>query len=573
MGSITLTAKDFLFKGKFEKLNDGSIYLDSFSDDDFNIGCVSKDVFSFTDNKSVVFTFKVDPYSEKKRKETVWMDDKNVLFINDDNKLMLNNSLVKDVQNPNGVKGSKKYYGVLDGTTLTVYSLEENKSSSASASASASGSGSADTQSFPVTIENVVSFDVTDDGYIYIALDKNNKPKVYVKTDDSKNKANNIPDSVNNYKDERKAPIKVAIGKDLAAALLADGEIVTWGTEKSFSDEYKDVKIVEDNFYVLTTNNDLITPNKTINNVAYFQVSSSNDVVYVLTDGSCPFTKKYPVEIFKYKDNYFAALRDSSIDTDVKILEAAKRYVDKKAKEVFNEEPVLQTESNIAIAFGIQKFDLDTSTTTYVDNSGNNTPILKADKEETAYENIARNNKGFILSKHVLGKDVLFDLRGEKLEPFVVGGSFSLTNQLVDFNNTTYKLVVSFTPFGKAIRVFKEVEGNFVEISAKYLSLEEYPFSKGRISVYVKSASSFQIENVEITDELDVTLLPEEIVYRDVDTNYLQTKVSESLNLHTKALSAITNTLGNQANKIKDLMATLSSQIEDLDTRVKKLES
>jgi len=554
MASTVLGGNDLILKGPFALSDDGTVYLDRYNGTDFDIGGVSKQLFSFNHNKSIVFTFKADPYTEKQRKPTVWFNDKNIAYIDNNKNWIVNGNNLGHINMPNGLKGSNSFVGVKDDVTLILKDLTNSDAKL-------------------ITVEDVVNFDVSSIGYGYIKQDSG-KNKVEVTAEDGSS-ITNIPDSVNNYSEDAEAPVKIAIGNKIAGIIRGSGEAVIWGDNApSYNGVFKDIQIAGDDVYLLSFNGELLKNGEMIEkDVAFFSVGDDGSVAYVKENGTSNVATGYPVEVFKYADKFFSAMRNGTNITNVPELNNAIVYINKNSTPISTEYNTINTQDGIVVAFGIQREDLDNNVPRYVDKTGSITPIIHdAEHIKSNFKWVSENNKGFILTKHPLGKDVVFSMKGQQLEPMVVDGANVLPEQLVDFGKNAYKLVISFTPFGKAIRLFKLINGEYIEINSNFLSLQENPFPTGRIAFYIKNISSFELDSIEVTDELDTSLLPEEIIYRDIDTDILQTKVAESLNVHTETLNKVVDTLGKQANKVAEMSQALVSKIKDLETRISALE-
>ena len=550
MATQKLSGNDFFAKGNFELLKDGTLFLKRVSineANDYNVALVSKEVFSFNHNKSVVFTFRADPFTELKRNSTVYIDKDTIAYLNQSNSIMLNNTPIFSVDGFKELKGSSSYIGVLDNKGLHIYGLND--------------------KTLLDPIPGVKAFDVGIDCYGYY------DGSIHIEAKDKNNPVLNAPDVKDVY--------AIALGNKVGAVLKADGSVVVWGdTQYSPDGSFQDIKIsnnllglldIDNTLSIIDlTNGDLVSQ---YSDVAFFELSSNGDVAFVKTDGTNNIVENaYPVELHKFQDKEIVFLRDGSvykanIDGD---------FMSYKPLEdnnpAFRFIPLLKNTTAFNVLFGIQRNDLPTETPQYVNSSGEVMPIITQTDNKSAFIEITKNCKGFILDKIFNGKDVFFNVKGEDHGVIPLSNGETLPSQLVDFGKNIYKVAVSFTPFGKALRVFKSVNGEFVEIKAKFLSLEENPFPNGRLAIYIKSASSFELISVEITDELDTTLLPEEIIYRDIDTDMLQTKVAESLNKHTQTLDKVMSAVEAQTQTLSKVVAQIKDKFDDLDKRISKLE-
>lgn len=548
MATQKLSGNDFIVKGDFQLLDDGTLFLDRASEQDYNIALVSKEVFSFNHNKSVVFIFRADPFTEKYREPTIYFDDINMAFINDSNKLFINEEQIGSFPDFKKLKGSKNYVGVLDKDNLLIYSITDG--------------------SKIYEANGVDEFDVGDDCYGYII-----DGKVVVNAKEDNNPVLNTPEIEN--------PIKVAFGESVGAALLNNGNVVVWGnTDFKPDGQFQDVQIAKNLIGLLDVDNTLkivdLTSGDIVSiqdNIAFFSLNDKGEIAFVRIDGTSNIVDGYPVEVHKYDDKYIAFMRDGEIITNIQTEEKLKAYYcHQLISEDFAFYPQLQDNRAFNVLFAIQRNDLPSDTPIYFNPSGEATPIIRAKENKSAFSYLSKNTKGFIISKFSKGKDFFFNVKGEDNAPFYVNGGETLPSQLVDFGKNLYKVAISFTPFGKVLRVFKEIDGEFIEIKAKYLSLEENPFANGRLAIYIKSASSFHLISVEVTDELDTSLLPEEIIYRDIDTDILQTKVAESLNKHTKAITKIMSAVEKQASTLQKVVNQIKDKFADLEERISNLE-
>ena len=578
MASQKLSGSNFFVKGLFEVLSDDSLFLKRTSNSSYEYAIVSKDVFTFNTNKSVVFTFRADPFTEVKRPSTVWFSKNNYAYVNDLKKLIVNGEAIYKVESAKfNLKGSDKYIGILDENKLNIFNFSKG-SSSASASGSSSGSSNGNSNT---TIDGVVNFDVANNAYGFIYMD-NGKTKVAIHVDDSSNPIKNIPDNVNNYKDTKKAPVKIAIGNQVGLILLADGSIVKLGNVNyDFSGLYYDIKAEKDILGAVDVTNNLTIVNnttskiETIQKVSFFNIGADETISTVSVDGTYKGITCYPVEVYASDNKEIIVCRNGNVTSTNPDIVNLIPYKSMGNLEEFKLHPVLDVTDAFNVMFGVQTNNIDSKETkTYVNASGEAVPIIIGNnKDNNLFKTIAKNVKGFFYNKYVDGSDVFLNSKGQNLGDFVVEGANVLPSQLVDFQNNIYKLVITFSPFGKSLRVFKAVDGEFVEIRAKFLSLEEDPFPSGRIALYIKSASSFHLMEVEVTDELDVTLLPEEIIYRDLDTDILQTKVAESLNKHIESYKSVVAAIKKQTETLKKVTQIAQEKFDNLDERLKKLES
>ena len=576
MASQKLSGSNFFVKGFFEVLDDDSIFLKRADDATYEQAIVSKDVFTFNTNKSVVFTFKADPFTEVKRSSTVWFSKSNFAYVNNLKELIVNGKSIYQLTNGSfTLKGSDKYVGLLDGSKLNIFDISKG-SSSASASGSSSGSSNGNNN---VVVDNVIDFDVTDNAYGFIYMD-NGKAKAGTVVDDNKNPIKNIPDNVNNYSDSKKAPVQIAVGDKIGLILLKDGTIVNLGDVKyDYSGNYYDVEAEKSILGAVDITNSLTIVDtstskiETLPKVSFFSIGADGTISTVSVDGTYKNNTCYPVEVYSADNKEVIVCRNGNItSTNLDIVNLIPYEPMDNSKE-FALHPVLDVKDAFNVMFGVQTNNLDPkSTKTYVNVSGETVPIIVGDNQgKDLFKTIAKDVKGFFYSKYADGSDVFLNSKGQNLGEFVVEGANVLPSQLVDFQNNIYKLVITFSPFGKSLRVFKAVDGEFIEIKAKFLSLEEDPFPSGRIALYIKSASSFHLMEVEITDELDVTLLPEEIIYRDLDTNILQTKVAESLNKHVESYEKVVEAIEKQAEVLKKVTKIAQEKFNSLDDRLKKL--
>ena len=587
MATVRLSANNFFIKGNAKILDDGTVEYSEYSSDDYTAAVVSKDVFSFNQNKSVCFSFRADPFTEIVREPTVWFDDKSYCFVTENKKWDINGKVIRTIENDNfSVKGSDKYMGLLDGNTLYVYDLSlipvktaTTDTTDTTDTTTKDDKATKEPKQNPIEIKQVVDFDVTDDAYAYVAFDENGANKVFVVSDDPNNAANAVT-GANSYKDESKEPTKVAIGKNIAITTLRNGN--AYSSEKGIintEDSFNEIVISGDKVACINIHNLLIvkdTNNKTIkeeNNISAVALGADGTISTIGIDGTTTGKKKYPIEIYQSNDKYVVFYRDGSIDnnTELKPLYPFEEDASKLASMKLH--PILQDNSAFNVLFGVETNNIDNNEVkTYINKSGETTPIITGGANgEDNFTTLAKNVKGFYYTKHNKGSDVFFNSKGQNLGEYVVEGANVLPSQLVDFGNNIYKVIVSFTPFGKAIRVFKEINGTFIEIKAKYVSLEEDPFPTGRVALYIRSVSSFRLLEVEVTDELDTTLLPEEILFRNLDMNFLQTKVAESLNKHVLSYEAVARNVEKQADVLAKVTTEAQAKLKDLEERVKKL--
>jgi len=560
MASYVLSANDFQSNGDVRVLLTGELFIPKAINPDFSLGIVSKNAYSVNVNKSIVVDFKVDPYTEAIREPKVYVGPKTIAYINANKHLIINGEDKGQVSDNAQIKGHGDLVALLDQNKLTVFNDNND------------------------TADNVKYFDVGEGFVAYITNE--DKPQVRIIGKDADDSVGNIPDSVNSYKEETEEPIEVACGNNFVYALKSNGQTIGWGKGARKLDESVALSIRAYGTKVgyINTSNNLIVEDvesnsyTTYSNVEFF-VIDNDSVSFVNRNGVTYLNEekqnfKYPVEIFSNGNVTFAALRDGTIITNNDDL---KNTIPFKAEintsDDFNNYPLLKRVDAFTIFFGIQKNNLDPDVTTAVSLTGESTKIITGStNNDSVFKELGKNAKGFILSKYVDGSDLFYNVKG-RIRPGFYADNFQFVDEeFIDFNENTYRIVISFTPFGKYIRLFKGLWGTFTEIGTKFLSVEEQPFEVGNIAIYIKSAANLVIERVEITDELDTSLLPEEIIYRDIDTAILQTKVAESLNKHVEALDEATSTIEELTKALANVTQSAKAKFEDLEKRVSELE-
>jgi hypothetical protein len=569
MGKHILTADDFIINKNIETRN-GSVFFNNIINGDYNVSMVSSDIFNIQNNTSIVFEFKADPYVEKKDYRIAWFNNNDIIYINPNKEVIIKDESVATIEDEIDcnifVKGCDTNQIVLNKNRLYAFGSNDNN------------------QLDNLPTENIISADVCNNSIIVITIDSETKKNI-VKI--FGNKSDSVPDTVNNYESEIKKPSKVAAFNGGFVVIKADGTIEGWGDEEFVNSlntdlNYRDI-YANDNSIALVTFDNLLYIHKrnkdetysidTIKNVQSAKVFNDN-VMYVTLSGKTILNNNivyrgYPkaFNVDGQGDYYVLKFNKETLGKKIDSYFCEIKYSEDKIPEMYSE----LKKNSFNVFFGVQPYNIKEGFEYDINEEGGGTFSL-SDKNISTFYALANNNQGVILSKSPNGADLLFNVKAQPKKDFLIDNFFVVPETLIDYENNTYKLVISFSEFGKTIRLFKTMNGDFVEVNNKFISLEEYPPSVSRIALYIKSCSSFELKQVIITDELNTSLLPEEILYRNLDTNLLQTKIAESLNKHiavaektTEAVKRITSLLGNNFKKY-------NNSISDLNERVSVLE-
>jgi len=581
MATQVLSNSDFSVKSSNAVLTDsGSIYIKTEKNNDYTTAIVSNDVFNLSANKSLVIKFKADPYVEVKFLNRIWANNDRNIFVNNNNKVVVDsNEQDIEINGDYVVDGSDTNTGILMSNHLYLFGEDNNQ------------------QISDATTDNIIDFAIGSGFIAVIRINDDGKNIVEVYGKDA-NDTVAVPDDINSYDSKEDAPVKIVAGNNFIVLVTASGKIKHWGESKILANLNNDLTytnvIANDNsiflrdtknnahFYMYSSDSDSVEE-LTISDVQYGYVFNNN-ILFTALNGDtyyCDFGDnkvkmdiKYPVNYIVSNDSkkIICTLNSSTPVNDYGF--DVKQYIPQETDNSdFNMYPNLSRNDAFNMFFGFQNNTLPADTSFYVNKAGESTPIVVSTPETNSnFGFVSKFCKGFILTKHSGGVDLLYNVKTKPKKDFLIDGFTTIPDEFVTYEDNIYKLVVSFTPFGKSFRIFKEINGNEYEITSHFVSLEEYPFELGRIAIYGKGVSNFELIETMITDELDTTLLPEEILYRDLDMNVLQTKVAESMNKHSLALKSINENVQKLSNLIKKATDVYSSKFEDIEDRLSNLE-
>jgi len=573
MGKQILAADDFIFNKDITTKN-GDIFFDNILEEDYSVGMVSLNTFNLTNNKSVVFEFKADPYIEKKDFKNVWFNKDSIVVIDENKNIIIDNDKtdisLEKVSCSVFVKGSYTNQIVLNNSSLYAFGSNDNN------------------QLDDLPTDNIISADVGNGFIVLIKKNEDNKNEVVVF---GKNSNDNIqvPDGINNYDSELKKPLKVSAFNGGVVVIKGDGSVAVWGDDSfvenvNNNSKYKDVFGNDNSIGMLTFDNILniilfddennTYTSKQYKDIQYFKVFNKQ-LIYVTLDGNTLLNgdiiyQGYPKAFNVDSDGnvYILKFNGDIIGENINSFNCEEKSLNSnKIPQTYKE----LNENSFNVFFGIQPIDLKEGFEYDTNTEGETIPCL-SNNNRSVFNSIANNTQGIILNKSSNGADLLYNIKGRPKKDFLIDNFQVVPDEFIGFKNETYRLVMSFSEFGKTIRLFKIINAKPFEIQSKFISLEEYPPTLSRISLYIKSCSSFLISSVTITDELDTTLLPEEILYRNLDTNLLQTKVAESLHKHVSVIEKTTDAINNITSLIDESFGNYDNSIKKIEERVKTLE-
>jgi len=583
MSTQILSNSDFSIKSRNAISTDnGTLFIKTDKNNDYNVGIVSNNVFNLTRNKSIVFKFKADPYVEVTKLKTIWAkDDDTNIYVSNDLKLIVNNE-------ENGDFTGSKFK--VDGSNTNAVVYYEDK-------AKYFGDDS-NNQVTDAPTDNVFCA-CAGDGFIgCITVNDDNKVVVNVYGKDNDDSVA-VPDGVNNYDSSEDTPSKIFSGSNFVVTLKKNGKIIAWGNNKIVDEInkdliYSDIVANDNSIGLLDINSNLHTfvYNADSDEVNYVKVNDvenfyiyNNNVVLTKLNGVVLYGEldkeldvlpdiKYPVEYIVDNNGKKILL---GLNEDVLLNETNINPVTYKPEENNNEDykryPNLKRNDSFNMFFGIQNNSLPADIEYYTNNSGESTPIVVSSAgDNSMFSFIANNCKGFILTKYNNGADLLYNVKTKTKAGFLVDGFTVIPEEVIDYSDNIYKLVINFSPMGKSFRIFKEINGAEYEIASHFISIEEYPFELGRIAIYGKGVSNFELIDTSITDELDTSLLPEEILYRDLDMDVLQTKVAESMNIHYEAVKNMNSNLQKIGLLLEKMSKVYSERFGNIEQRLDNLE-
>ncbi len=554
MASTILTGSDFMANDDRVQVDgSGHIFVDNISSPDYLVAAVSRDAFDFTTgNKSARFVFTASPYTPASRRGVYASGQgSRFTYLVDDGSTVSWDGLTLTGSCPGTpdcmaltAMQCEYYYGTTVSSTHSIV-----KTGSCIGTDGANSYGELNVL-LPETVKQYAAglhftAILREDGTVEIIGDDQGGTIV-------------VPASILNF-DEETIPISNVAGEDFVAVLRRNGIVSAFGSISGDDISGKlSVAITAGTDFLITTSLDgsiysfgeaFAVPTENVLKVSAstsravalledgsviewgqgltgFEVVTSNpadalviDVmsgdsfsISILNDGTAVISGTAP----SYLDNLLAG-KSGGVD------------ISREMSDDYDYFPMLRDKNGINIAFGIQNDSLDGTYHLYTAIDESIKPIITGrDGYSSVFSSMRGAMKGAIVAKVFDGSDMSFDMRGVDFDPFTASGHQPISNNFItSTEEEKYEVIITFSAFGKNIK-YRKLSGEFSQdMPFKHLSVEETGYSQGRLAIYIRNANNFVLEYCEVTDEMDVSLLPAEILYRDIDTAVLHTKAAQ----------------------------------------------
>ena len=605
MASTILTGNDFMVNSNSIQIGqDGSIAVDNVRSDDYDIAIVSRDAFDFTTgNKSVRFVFSVAPYTTAAR-NGIFGAGASGRFA----------ALIDDGKNVEwkGDTFSSSCPGTPDCVTMPEYQCDRFYGVGVSSTHTVVKTGhcigtSGDNTNKQLDIASPETVEAVACGNGFTLIMRNTG--VVELIGDDHNGSITVPDSCVKF-DTNDRPINIAAGEDFIAILKRDGTIAVSGSidESAVSGLKKTiVAISAGSSHLLAlsldgtifgfgdnTHGQIAVPS-----IKALKVSAAHNRNTMLAEDGSVYewgegisgTQKINsipngaqvIDVIAGESFSIAVLKDRTFIVSGSTPKYLNDMIGKKiggpksvasTDDAYDMFPMLRDITGFNVMAGIQKDNLDSSYHEYVAQDNSMKPIITGrDGYNSVFTGIRGAFKGTILAKVDNGADMCFDLKGSDYDPYTATGHLPVsTNFITSEANEKYEIIISFSPFGKIIK-FRKKNGEYAqEMPFKHLSVEETGYSAGRVALYIRNAKDFVLDYVEVTDELDASLLPAEIIYRDIDTAVLHTKAAEMVVDLADAVETVSDLAKKSSSAIRTLNQNYKNNLTDIFSRLEKLE-
>jgi hypothetical protein len=602
MASTLLTGSDFVTNSNLVQVGqDGSISVDNIRSDDYDVAIVSRDAFDFTSgNKSLRLVFRVSPHTTASR-SGLFGAGASGRFAS-----LVDNGTTVEWK---GDTFDSSCPGTPDCLTMSRYQCDKFYAVDASSTHTVVKTG----QCVGVSGDNTYGqLDITSPETVEGVACGNGFTVIMRNTGlveligDDQDGAITIPESCVTF-DENDRPIQVVAGENFIAVLKRDGTIVTSGSIDSPENDELFVSISAGSLHFLATslNGEVFgfgdDTNHQITAVSHkaLKVSAAanrssmlgeDGKIYHWGEGltgveemsSIP-TGSQVIDVIAGESFTIAVLKDRTIIVsgstpayldDIVGERIGGKESSAESSDSYDMFPMLRDITGFNMLAGIQEDNLDASYHKYVAADNSVKPIITGrDGYDSVFTGVRGAIKGAVLAKVDNGGDMCFDLNGSDYNPYTATGHLPISTGFISGDeNEKYEMILSFSAFGKMIK-FRKLSGEYAqEMPFKHLSIEETGYSAGRIALYLRNAKDFILEFAEVTDELDVSLLPPEIIYRDIDTAVLHTKAAEMVIDISDAVEAISDLTKQTSATIRQLNDDYKTNLSDIFSRLETLE-
>ena len=601
MASTILTGSDFMANDNRVQVDgEGRIFVDNISSSDYLVAAVSRDAFDFTTgNKSARFVFTASPYTPASRRG-VYASGQGSRFV-----YLLDNGTTVSWD---GLTLTSTCPGTPDCLALTAMECEYYYGATVSSSHSIVKTGSCiGTDGTNVYGElNVVSSETVRQyaaGLHFTAILREDGTVEVIGDDQGGTIV--VPASISVF-DEETIPISIVAGENFVAVLRRNGVISAFGSISSDDLALGNISVAitgGTDFLIATSLDGTIESYGATFDVPTDKVlkvsASTGRAVALLEDGSVIEWGQGLTGFVTVTSNPADALVIDVMSGDsfsISILNdgsaivsgTAPSYLDnllsgksggldinREMSDDYDYFPMLRDKNGINIAFGIQNDSLDGTYHLYTALDASIKPIITGrDGYSSVFSSMRGAVKGAIVAKVFDGSDMSFDMRGVDFDPFTASGHQPISNNFItSTEEEKYEVIISFSAFGKSIK-YRKVSGEFAQdMPFKHLSMEETGYSQGRLAIYIRNANNFVLEYCEVTDEMDVGILPAEIIYRDIDTAVLHTKAAQLVVDLADSVEATKTLIVKNSDAVMSLNADYRLQLTGILSRLTTLEA
>jgi len=607
MASTILTGNDFLTNSNLALVGqDGNVSINRVRSNDYDVALVSRDAFDFTTgNKSVRFVFSVAPYTTAARPGVFGAGAVGRFA-----------SLVDDGTSIEwkGDTFSSPCPGTPDCQTMTKYQCNKYYSADASSSHSIVKTGqcfgtSGDNTHGQLDLTTVETIEGIACGNGFTVIMRNTGVVEVIGNDQGGDIV--VPASCVTF-DENDRPVSIVAGEDFFVVLKRDGTVVSVGSILTTAFSTIEETIVEmsagSNFVVLLSlsgqifsiggagaNGELTPPS-----IKALKVSASANRAVILAENGNVYewgegladvqqVQSIPsgsqvIDVIAGESFSMAVLKDRSVVisgsvpaylSDITGEKSGNAESISEMDDAYDMFPMLRNITGVNIMAGVQEDNLDSTYHKYVAPDNTVKPIVVGrDGFSSVFTGIRGGFKGAIIAKTDNGGDMCFDLRGSEYDPYTATGHLPISTDFITSNAAEkYEVIISFSPFGKMIK-FRKVSGEYAQdMPFKHLSVEETGYSAGRVALYVRNAKDFVLDFAEVTDEINASILPADILYRDMDTAVLHTQAAELVVDLADAVETIGDAVTKSSETVRSLNANYKQNLADIFSRLETLEA
>ena len=597
MASSILNGNDFFAKGSMQVTGDGSIVAESEFNANYSFAVASRGVFAMNGgNKSVRFVFSASPYKAMPLSNKQGDSSSKIFaYINGLKQAIILSDIDASYRTEVTVPDAE---AVSVSDTHAV--IRKSDGSFVSYGDNTYGQGNLDgIIGVDMAVGNDFTAILNTDGIVTIIGNDNNGELV-------------VPERIATF-DSQDQPIKIDAGDDFIVVLRKDASIDGWGNNESNqtevpiqSDPIIDISCGNNFALALTLSGLTIAwgddTHGQVSNIPladhgaqYIKAGVNRAVVInmlgrthswgeqivVSTDGDVS-TDTHAILSIPGDKFIVTSGRNADIVSvgtlPQAILDISGTIGNLKILDIDNAEyenhPMLRQSDALNIIFGIQDENMGPDYDRAIAGDGTIMPIIVGKNgSNNVFTAIHGAVKGVALAKAFENKDVCFELSGTDYDPFSFSGHRPVAEGFVTNDiEQKYEAIVIFSPFGKAIK-FRKISGSYAnEMPYSVVDLNNVPYDQARIVMYVRGAQDFQLHYVEVTDEIDASLLPAEVLFRDMDTAILQTRAAQSMVDIVETMNSLKKGLIKTSDAIIGMGENHKNKIKGMEERISSLE-